>query len=178
MKLLNPAKRRDYVLEADRGSQQPTVFVLRRLTREEFLEFSALAPFTLDQAARIQRITQAARAEGRDLDDAERRELATVVPDIKAASRLLVRAHEYAAARGVAEIRDLVDEDLRPLEMSVAEFLRFAPADVVQELGSAVIEWSVLTEAERKNSGAQSAPGSPAPTAQSAQESTISPTGA
>lgn len=174
MRLLNPTKRREYILEADRGSDNPTVFVLRRLTREEFFEFAALAPFSAQQAEAIERIVRAARRERRALNADEQAALAQIMPDTRAALRALTRANEFAARCGLVEIRNLLDEEMRPLEMSVADFARFAPADVIQELGAAVIDWSVLAEAERKNSGAQSAPGSPAQTAQSAPESTTS----
>lgn len=175
MKFLNPAKRKEYVLEADRSSQTPTVFVFKRLTREDFFEFSGLSPFTLEQAAKIDRILKPSRDEKRVPTDEERAEVQAVMPDFKETAKALTRAYDFALQRGLVEIRNLYDESMQPLQMSVPDFISYAPVDVVQELGSALIEWSVLGEADRKNSVAQSAPGSQASTAQSAPESPSSP---
>lgn len=160
MRLNNPARRFDYVLREDAGSPAPTRFVLRRLTWEEFGEFQAAAPYTMDETLRMAAIAERAVGEGRELTNEERAEIAAIAPLDIAKIVQLNQALARVVARGVVEIHGLLDEDGRPLALGVEQFVRAASAAHLQELADEIIRISRVPEADRKNS-----PAPPGPTA-------------
>lgn len=151
MRIADPARRSEYILKADRESASPTVFVLRRLTREQMLDCAAAAPISMQEVMRIGRIVTAAKAEARELNDEENAVMKALEPQNFAEVKRALGSHALAIELGVTEIRSLTDEHGAPLAMSAADFARAAPADVVSELGEAVVNFSQLDEAERKN---------------------------
>ncbi len=151
MRLANPATTREYVLEADRKSDPATVFVLRRLTREQLFEYASRAPFTVAQATELAAIRERAKREARALTAAEQKHFDALEPKTFADIARALESFAYTVSVGVVEIRNLLDERGKPLKMTPEKFAKVAPAEVIKELGEAVLEHSVLSEDDRKN---------------------------
>lgn len=169
MKINNPARTFDYVLQADREAQSPSVFVLRRLTWEELGEFQMASPVSMESAMPIARTVQAAQAAGRELTAQEVDQMNALVPNTAEFLKKITAAYVVALRFGLTEIRALQDEDGQPIELSVPTFLRAAPGEVIQELAQELMRLSRLPESERKNFSAPRAPGRAAATARSAR---------
>lgn len=167
MRILNHQRRREVVLEADRDSDQPTVFVMRRLNWEELAWFQQTAPFTPQLAASIEAIAGQAEAEGRELTLEEATELAKLLPEDKEFFVRLTRAHASALKVGVIEIRHLQDEDGNPLELAPAEVIDALPASAINELGRELMRFS-RPEGDLKNFAVPRVPGRVAAIAASA----------
>lgn len=159
MRLFNPARRFEYVLREDAGSERPTTFILRRLTWAELGEFAARSPYTLEQSVAISRIVEAARAEGHPLGDEDNAAIEAIAPTTTELLAKLTHAFADVVREGVVEIRGLLDEHGNPLAMSPADFARAAPPAVIQELGNEILARSRLAEDDRKNSPAPPGPG-------------------
>lgn len=151
MKIANPARRIEYILEADRGNEAQTVFTLRRLSWEEFADVQSSVPVTSQAAVRIAQLTADARAEGRSMTPEELAVLTEEVPDWISVSTQMTRMHAAACRRGLDSIRGLLDHSGKPIEMSAEDFARWAPIEIVQELGNEILRLSTLTETDQKN---------------------------
>jgi hypothetical protein len=167
VKLPNPARRFDYILEADRQTDNPTIWVLRRLTWEELAEFLAGAPFMPGDALQVAEISRAAAAEGRSLNDQEIQRVNERLPTGADFSLKLRRWYARALERALVEVRNVLDDDNRPLALPPAELLKLMPSAAIMELGGHLLQIST-PEADSKNSVAPRAPGRAAETAVSA----------
>jgi hypothetical protein len=169
MKINNPSRRFEYILQSDREAQSPTVFCLRRLTWEELGDYQMASPVNLDRAIEVARIAQAAQAQARELTSEEVERLSELVPNTTEFMKKITAAYVVALRFGLVEIRGLQDENNQPLELSVPDFLRAAPSAVIHELGQELMQMSRLAEVERKNSFAPRVPGRAAGAAASAR---------
>lgn len=152
--------RLEYVLADDRASEQPTVFVLRRLTSEEMRRVIELQPVPLRVAMRVEAIRQAAAGDpaqdipARALTDQERAEIDRLMPDTDDAGRLARTAEQMgqAVAFGLVEVRNVAGEDGQPTTVTPQAFISGCTnLTWLVELGNAVIAFSTLAEADRKN---------------------------
>lgn len=158
MRIANPSRRFDYVLEADRGSAEPTVFLLRRLNREALTKSTLGVPLGVSQIRALDELTEAARREKRELTAEELNSLEAAIPDWRSKVPAITQMHADICHQGIEAIRGLVDEDGKSLTMKPADFIRWAPAEIVQELGGEILRLSSLSEGERKNSPAPPGP--------------------
>lgn len=175
MRINNPSKVFDYTLLADRESQSPTVFVLRRLTWEEIGEYQIASPLSLSDAMRAARIVAAAEEENRKLTDEEAAQIDAAFPDTPEHIVRITAAYAKILPYGILEIRNLQDESGAPITLEPKVFVKAAPGAVIRELGQELMRISRLPEAERKNSSAPRAPGRAAGTAASARARRRSP---
>ena len=167
MKVCNPARRFDYIIEIDRQTDNPTIWVLRRLTWEELWEHQASAPFMPGDSLRIAEIARAAKAEGRTLNEEEIQQVNAQLPADNEFSLKLRRWYVRALQSCLVEVRNLLDEDNRPVSLPIAEMLKLVPSAAIMELGGYLLQIS-MPEADSKNSVAPRAPGRAAETAASA----------
>lgn len=180
MRIVNPASRFEYVIEADRASEAKTVFVLRPLTWSERQDLVASAPFSPELIEALTEVRERCTKAKAALDawcESEQREpgaeeLAACMPNADD-TRLLNaidpqwRAFELRQARwygeicaqGIVGIRGLVDQDGNPLDTSVEKFCAVADVNVLVELGDEIMRISRLSEALRKNSLVPPTPG-------------------
>lgn len=152
LRLPSPSFACDYVLEEDRGSQQPTTFVLRRLTWQEATELQKHSPYTVVQGIELAAIRNRCEAEGREMTPEERARHDEIVGEPTAEKLAAVNEQLAAAARmGIVKILGLVDERGEPAEVSPEVFVRHARVDWVAELGREVLRISDISGSERKN---------------------------
>lgn len=146
LKFDKPGRRTDYVLKADRESEQLTVFVLRPLTWIEMDEVNAETPFTEEQAMQIAIIAAPARVEKRALTAKELQQIEAASPRDSHYVKRLTRYFARAARFSLVEIRGLLDLAGNPTEAKPEEFLAHAPVEVLHELGAQAIEISRHSE--------------------------------
>lgn len=152
LKMTKPGKTREYVLRADRASQQQTYFDLRLLTHEQIDELEELSPMSAEQAARIAAIMAEAHAAGRaEPTEDEMQRINEVAPMDRAYMRKLLRQCKRAVELGVVRIRGLIDDEGNALEMGAEEFARTAPKTVLFELGTEILRSSKPDEDFIKN---------------------------
>lgn len=151
LKIDKPGRSKDYILNADRNSGNPTIFTLRPLTWEEYAETLNLSPLTPGQAVEISVISNTAKNEGRDLtaDEMARiQEITSVIPEYY---RKLTAQFAFAVRHGVINIKGLQDLEGNPLKMNGADFARHGDPKAISELGSEIIKISKLGEDAEKN---------------------------
>lgn len=161
MQIIAPTRRFEYVLEDDRNSQAQTVFLLRRLSWEELLSIQRAAGSSVSPHAtgRLLELTAAARDEKRELSQQEIESLMREIPDWSRVAGDITDFNARIARAGVEKISGLIDEQGKPITMPPEEFIRWAPPEVVNELGGEILRLSQLSETERKNSPAPPEPG-------------------
>lgn len=146
LKIDKPGRSKEYILQADRESSSPTVFEFRPLTWEEMAELNEYAPMTAEQAVQIAAIMASARAENRELTPEESERIAQILPLDATYTRLATKQAAVAVRHGITRILNLVDLDGNRLEMSGAEFAKYAPGSALRELGQEIIKNSRLEE--------------------------------
>jgi hypothetical protein len=146
LRIDRPGRRHEYVLEADRESSKPTVFVLRPLTQIEMTEVHELSPLSLEQAFRINAIMARVKAENREATADETREINEIAPYDMARLHKQVLQNARTVRLGLEEIRELTDLDGSPLALSAAEFAQRAPTAVLRELAEEIVRLSRLGE--------------------------------
>lgn len=154
IRIANPGARREYVLREDRKNKKAsqTVFVLRRLTWEEMQEWVSMSPIPLDAHFEIAALNERLLNEGTVGDDGERiprrmtseeeSRLRELIGDPVENARAQTQQMAEAVIMGCESIRNLVDEDGHPVDMSVEDFVRLTTTDRVLELGEAIIDYS------------------------------------
>lgn len=151
MRILDPVRKHEYILEADRSARKPTKFILRRLTRDEMFDYGARSSFTVEQAAKVTEINALLKKEKRAMNETE----LAIFDSLKLKSfedvRRAIDAYAFAISCSLEEIIGLQNEKGAPVKMEPELFLKFAAPNVLAELGQFVMEISSLTEGERKN---------------------------
>lgn len=152
LKISSPIRTFQYTIKEDRESESPTRFTLRALTSEEYSEVMAKSPLTSEQTAQIAEVSKAARDEGRELTAEEQTRIDEITPNDM---NYLFRATGQMALvvrYGVLKIENLQDLDGNPVEMSGAEFARYADPGVMCDLGLEILRITRLPEGAAKNS--------------------------
>ncbi len=146
LRIQRPTKRTEYILEEDRDSSAPTVFVLRPLTWDQVAEVGSASPLSPEQAQAHAAIFLAAQREGRELTVAELNEINKIAPMNAQYLRALTHQMAIAARYGVAEIRNAIDFEGAPLTINAVEFVEHGRAEHVRELGGEVMRISQFAE--------------------------------
>ncbi len=152
LKVSKPGRRTEYVLQADRESEQKTVFELGPLTQEEIGQFNAMTPLTPMQSMQLAVVVSPSIAEGRQLNDEELSRIQELVPNANAPdhANAVFRQYGYAVRRGVKAIRDLLDDEGNPQTMDAAAFVEVADRTSVIELGIEILRISQLDRVQIK----------------------------
>lgn len=150
MKIRRPGKTQEYILEQDRESDKPTIFEYRSLTWQEMSEVSLLSPMSMEEAFQINAIYQRAADEERELTDDEAKEIQSISKLDKDYLHKLNLQHAKACRIGLTRIRNLVDEDNQPIELTPEEFVNAADPGAIRELGTAIMNASKLREQDKK----------------------------
>lgn len=142
-----------HVMSHDQTSATPTEFVYRELTREEHEYVSTLSPLTFEQALEIQKIQKGKSPE--KLSPTQIKKINEVTKGI-APEEMLRRTTKQCAQAclyGLVEIKNMVDIDTgKPIDTSVAEFVKYGdPADI-RELGTQIMKGSRLGDKQAKKS--------------------------
>ena len=151
MKMRRPGQTKDYILEADRESDEPTVFEFHQLSWKEMASVNKEAALTMDQAIQVNAIYVLAKSEDRELTDDEKKRVTEIAPMGTEMIHRLNMQHSKAVKLGLEKIKNLRDENNQPLEISIEEFEKFADRAVVRELGTAIIQFSGFNEKNSKN---------------------------
>lgn len=151
MKIFNPSSRFELILAADKASGNPTRFACRRLTREEFLEYGARSPFTLEQAMAAARIANLTKSEKRAPKKDEVKIMQAMEPQTFEDIKRAVAASAYVFECACTGIVNLVDEEGALIEMTPAQFAAICPAPELSELANEIVSRSTLDEESRKN---------------------------
>ena len=152
LKVSKPGKLTEYVLQADRESEQKTFFDLRPLTQEEIGQFNAMSPLTPEQSLRMAVIVTPSIVEGRQMNDEELVRVQAVVPNANAPdhANAVFRQYAYVVRRGVTGIRGLLDETGAAQEMTAATFVEQADRPTVIEIGIEILRISQLDRVQIK----------------------------
>lgn len=151
MRVSNPTRRWEYVLECDRGDPNPTVFVLRRLTWEERDQCEAASPLTPMQAMRLEKVIAPVREDKRMPTDDEAELLQAIDPRWEKLGAQMTRMQATTVAFGLEAIRNVLDDAGAPMSMTPAEFIKHAQPAWIGELATEILRLSSLDQAERKN---------------------------
>lgn len=151
IRIINPASTVEYVLKSDRESDNPTVFVLRPLTWEQFGEVTRASPLPPEAWQEINRIATLAEADGRDLTEEEQARMKVLAPDGIDATMQLNRQFSVALEAGLVEIRGLLDQQGSAMACTPKEFARCAHPEMLGELAGEILNLSHLSGDDRKN---------------------------
>lgn len=146
-----PGRTFDYVLKADRASDQKTVFVLRPLAWEEDAEVKELSPLMPEQAMNIYAITSICAAEKREMTIEEIGRINEIVPHDARYMHKLTAQLARAVHFGVVSIKNLQDLQGNPAKMAGPEFARIGRAEEIREIGAEIMRISQLPEDTEKN---------------------------
>ncbi len=146
LRIQRPTKRTEYILEEDRASSAPTVFVLRPLTWDQFAEASAANPLTPEQAQAQAAIYLQAQREGRELTVAEIVKMEQIAPKTPEYRRGLTKQYAIAVRYGVVEIKGAVDDEGKPWDLGAVEFSTYALGQHIQEVGMEIMRISGFIE--------------------------------
>jgi len=142
MKMRRPGKTEPYILEADRGSESPTIFNIRELTWEEMIEVNDDPPMPLKDAMEVNAIMQLAKEEDRELTEAE---VKTVNAISSSDQEMIFKANKQQAkivSIGLDSIDNLFDENNEPMDMDAKSFVKFARMTEIREIGLAIMAMS------------------------------------
>lgn len=154
MQFFNPTAKMEYVLRRDQKSakDKQTAFVFRRLTREEMFEFVSRSPVTLEQAVKFAQVVAGLRADRkRQPTKKEQEVLEAIQPKNHEDLKRTQAAYAWALGVGLVEIRNLIGENGKRMEIKPEQFIAFAPAVVITELGEALLSFATPSEDDQKN---------------------------
>ena len=171
IRIHRPGKTTLYVLERDRSSENPTVFHLRPLTRDELEQLDLLSPLTPEQKRRALEITAKAMIENRPPTVEEAMLLSKEITDSEEMRRKSIKQMAYAVRTGLTRIEGLLDDENKPIDVEIDTFVQHCHADDLMELGRTIVERSSLPKDDRGNFGAPPAHGPGAAAATSARTS-------
>ncbi len=152
-------ERIEFVLEEDRTSEVPTVFLLRRLTGAELTRVAALSPMPPVAAMQVHAIRATAEQEKRELTAEETERINAIAPMGAAFFERRMEQLRLACSLGVAGHRHLLDAAGRPSSMSGADIAQKCPSSWVAQIGEEVMRLSSLLPGEQKNLSAPPALG-------------------
>ncbi|MBI1397022.1 MAG: hypothetical protein GC151_13680 [Betaproteobacteria bacterium] len=150
VRVINPAQTVEYILEADRESEDPSVFVLRPMTWEQLAEFQATNPLDPERGAEISRVIGVAREEKRELTPEEAKRIDELAGGVKAMLSMN-RHYAKAVSFGLVEVRGLLDQNRKPIQCAPEEFIRMSTTEILSELTGEILSMSRLSEDDRKN---------------------------
>ncbi len=165
MKVRRPGKTNQHILERDRKSDEPTVFIGRALTWQEMDEVSMLSPMTMEDAFKINAIQLQAAAEERELTTEENESIVEISSMNKEKLHQLTVQHAKACRLGLIKIKNLLfDEDEEedetnkseikktPDEISIDQFVDISDPQAIRELGTWIINLSKISVKDKKKS--------------------------
>lgn len=140
MKLHQKGATKVYILDADRESETPTKFHLKRLTWRQFNELNRMTVVGMDAAFEIKQINDAVKAESREMTTDEATRMNELVRIDANFLEKLSEQMARACAFGLERIEDLFDQDGDPWKIAVDEFIELADSGTLRELGQVIIE--------------------------------------
>lgn len=151
MKMLRPGQTREYILEQDRKSDEPTIFVIHQLSWEQMAAVNKEAALSMDQAFKVNAIYAKAKQEQRELTDKEKQQVVAIAPMDTDMLHRLNKQHSKAVVSGLSAIKNMRDENNDPYDIKVKDFERYADRAVIRELGTEIIQFTALSETDSKN---------------------------
>jgi len=139
MKLTRKDKTKEYILEADRGSDNPTVFHYRKLRWKEMNKLNKMKVMDIETAFEVTKIVNAAKNEGRDHTPEENARLKKLLKVDEEFLDKLAEMKAAACGMGLVKIEGMLDDDGEPYDIKVSDFVEIADGDVLREVGDVII---------------------------------------
>jgi len=138
-----PKLNNEYILEADRESDNPTVFVYRDLTEDEKETVSTMSSMTFIQAQEIQKIQ--GDTLGEELSPEQVKKIAVLMGnDPQTVLRNATKMYSQAVLKGLTEIKNMIDDETgEVIDVSVDDYVQYGNSADKRELGMHIMRASL-----------------------------------